>query len=162
MSIIDFQNKKLEINARDILDVYIQDPINNCGYLITGTELVKHFHVVESEAQNTIECITFAIPDADSLTSAVPTFNQSDKENCPIKVYDMATKSCFIIPRNILANYKVKLDEFNPHGISFIMPIQSDLIEELPAMMRGLLQTGEAVVILGMRKDPMPATANKK
>lgn len=155
-NIISLNKHKEQSTLDKLLDVYIQDPAKNCGYLITAETLVNK-HLSKDSVSG--DYITFVIPDFKSITTAVPVFQQTYSETSAIRIHDLASKTDYIISRDELNGYIVELNEFNPHGISFIMPIKSELIEELPAMARGLLQVGEWIIHHNKVKEPVPAIA---
>ena len=77
-------NEHRKANAlNQLLDVYIQDPMKNCGYLMTAETLYTHYFITESNSAHQ-DCITFIIPDENALTDNVTNLQSqgnSDEKN---------------------------------------------------------------------------------
>lgn len=62
-----------------------------------------------------------------------------------IHVQDPARQAAYFLTTDQLAEFRVdKGPDEVESGISFIVPVGLELIEELPALMRGLLQSSES------------------
>lgn len=131
--------------------VLIQDPTRALDYIVTGEQLLEKYPVDattwESFPDNTV---TFRIPTGGDLFEDIPPYVRDADTRPSVLIQDPARENAFFISSEDLDQYAVDPSTVTSesYGISFIMPIGMELIEELPEVMKGPLQAGES----GFRK----------
>ena len=123
--------------------VLIQDPSRRANYLIPGDRLAEHAATAATWTSMPRDTVTFVVPDEDSLIVDIPPYLREPGVDPAVLIQHPAADAAFFLTYEELRDFET--DATAPdHDISFAMPVGMELIEELPAMMRGLLQSGES------------------
>jgi hypothetical protein len=125
-------------------DILIQDPERECAYFLLASQLETHRTSKEIWERVGFGTVTFVIPD-ENFIEEVPPFNSCPDENPSVLIQYPHGETAYFLDFEQLQSYKVTQPlESVEYGISFVIPISVELIEELPAVMRALLQSGES------------------
>lgn len=126
-------------------DVLIQHPMRRVNYLVPGERLEAFAVSAETWTRFDPSTVTFVIPAEDSLLDEIPpTFRTPDAEPA-IHIQDPAREAAYFLAPGDLDEFRLDLPPSEvAYGISFVVPVGLELIEEMPALMRGLLQTQES------------------
>ncbi len=139
-------------------DVLIQHPAKQAKYLIPGERLSEFTVRPETWSRFGTEAVTFVIATEDDLLEEIPPVNREPDADPAIHIQHPAQEAAYYITAEQLAEFAT--DEVDEYGISFVVPAGHELIEEMPALMRGLLQSQESprLVLKGRSKqDRQPA-----
>lgn len=153
----------VNISAPDIL---IQDPANQCAYLIPGDVVYDYRVMPEDLIRIGAGAITFVIPE-DNYFEEVPPYRSNPEVGVAVLIQYPAGEVSFYLTLDQLQIFKVEQPtEHEGYGISFVMPTGMELIEELPPLMRAMLQSGESCYpgpicdLWGVGIDPVSPIAN--
>jgi hypothetical protein len=126
----------------DVPCVLIQDPARNCAYYIRPVDLQKHEVTPETWARLDDSTVTFVIPNGD-LVDEIPAYLRNPELDPSVLVRFGQGKNAFFLSFEELQTYKIEqpTTSFDDEQISFIIPRGTELIEELPALRRALLQS---------------------
>lgn len=124
--------------------ILIQDPRNSRCYLLDAVDLNSYLLTKEKLMSLNAETITFVVPE-DNLLDLTPPFSKNFTNTPSIIIQHHSQEKSYFIPTEELVKYLVQQPESLQDGydVSFILPHGTELIEELPEMMKGLLQSGE-------------------
>ena len=127
-------------------NILIQDPVKKVAYLIPVKDL-KNFKVGrESWSKIDQTTVTFVIPDPE-IIEVIPPFTCTPTDEPSILIQYPRGKSAYFVKFEQLQKFKIdQPKEKKGYGISFILPVGIELIEELPAFMKPLLQSGESTI----------------
>jgi len=122
--------------------VLVQDPARCCAYSIEASELKTYEVTPETWAKLDDSTVTFVIPDGE-LVDEVPPYLRNPELNPSVLVRFGQEKGAYFLSFQDLQKYKIPQPEtgFGAEQISFIIPAGTELIEELPALRRALLQS---------------------
>ncbi len=123
-------------------DVLIQHPAKACAYLIPATELIKFKARSNDFVQLGSDTVTFSIS-GEELLDEVPPFNQDASNEPNVLIRYLKDRTAYFLSFSQLEQYRVSQPEtpFGDHYISFIMPGGMELVQEIPFLKRGLLQS---------------------
>lgn len=131
--------------ASEAPDILIQDPLNDCAYLIPAEKLTGHAVSEGTWTTITADTVTFVIPDADIVEMAPPV-NRSPDQRPDVLIQHPAAEAAYFLTFSDLQKYLVDVQGPGTiqYGISFSIPYGFELIEELSPLRRSLLQAGES------------------
>ena len=123
-------------------NVLIQDPARNCAYNIQSSDLEKHEVTVETWSKVNDGTVTFLIPNGE-LIDEVPASLRNPELQPSVLIRFGQGRSAFFLTFEELQAYKQPQLEVaaSEDQISFIIPRGTELIEELPALRKALLQS---------------------
>lgn len=126
--------------------VLIQDVLNQRSYLLDGSDLEKHLLTKEMLSEIGNETVTYVIPEETSFMDFMPPFMQVPSANPSVIIQHHSQEKSYFISSQDLIKYLTPQPRTHGDGydVSFILPHGTELIEELPEMMKGLLQTQES------------------
>ena len=126
----------------EIPSVLIQDPARECAYSITASQLQEHEVKPETWARLDDSTVTFVIPNGD-LVDEIPAYLRNPELDPSVLVRFGQGKNAFFLSFDELQQYKIAQPDssFDDEQVSFIIPRGTELIEELPALRRALLQS---------------------
>ena len=122
--------------------VLIQNPSKSCAYFLEASELAR-FQVNASDLVGMKPgTVTFSIC-GEELVDEVPPFNQDPGSTPDVLVRYLEDRTAYLIPASELAKFEIDQPEFSfgDHYVSFIMPSGMELVEEIPFLKRGMLQS---------------------
>lgn len=122
--------------------VLIQHPSQTCAYLIPSTKLAKHRASAGDFARLRPGTVTFSIG-GDELVDDLPAFNQDPDDHPDVLIRFTPDRTAYLLKYGDLESYKVAQPDMSPGEdfVSFIIPAGMELIEEIPLLKRGLLQS---------------------
>lgn len=125
-------------------DVLIQDPMRGCAYLIRADQLMAYRTGVSSWEHVDGRTVTFVISE-DELLDEVPPFIQTASDSPSVLIQFPAGSASYFLSFEQLRAFEIPQSEaaHSGYGISFVMPTGTELVQELPVLMRGLLQSNE-------------------
>lgn len=124
--------------------VLIQDPKTRSQYFIPQKDLFEHEVSEKTWAKIGPETVTFVIPDPEYVTE-VPPFLRSLARKPSVLIQWPRGNKAFFLSSAVLRRYKSKKRRrYGDYGISFLLPIGLEFVEELPIMIQALLQASEA------------------
>jgi hypothetical protein len=130
-------------------DVLIQDAVRKVAYLIPAQKLVQYVIKPDDLLKMGPEVVTFVIPDEDIL-HVLPPFNACQSDKPPVHIqYPTGGTSYLLTFDQLQAFHVAQPKDPKGYGISFILPIGLELIEQLPSLMAAPLQSGEAALVGG-------------
>jgi hypothetical protein len=123
-------------------NVLIQDPARGCAYYIKADELHKHEVTPETWSRLDDSTVTFVIPNGD-LVDEIPAYLRNPELDPSVLIRFGQGQTAFFMSFDELQAYKIPQPEssLDDDQISFIIPYGTELIEELPALRRALLQS---------------------
>lgn len=129
------------------LDILIQDPLNECSYLVPAEALKNHEVSEEIWTELTPNTVTFVIPDGDIVETAPPA-NRSPEGRPDVLIQHPGADGAYFLTYEDLLDHRLDINpgEALQYGISFSIPYGYELIEELSPLRRSLLQSGEVGV----------------
>jgi hypothetical protein len=132
------------MNSHDdaVPDVLIQHPAKKVNYLVPGERLVEFTVGPDTWSQFGTEAVTFVLATEEDLLGEIPPVNREPDANPAIHIQHPEREAAYYISAEQLEEFAV--EEVGEYGISFVVPMGHELIEEMPALMRGLLQTQES------------------
>jgi hypothetical protein len=129
---------------KELPDILVQDPLNKCSYLLPASKLQSYKMTPETLTEIKLETVTFVIPDDNNYIEDVPPFHKAQDGKPSILIQYPAGEVAFYLTFADLQEFKItKAEQYASYGISFVIPMGMELIEELPMLMRGVLQTQE-------------------
>ena len=141
---LDSESLTLKSTFEVLPDILIQDPVRECAYLLPASVMDVHRASKNTWEQVEYGTVTFVIPD-ENFIEEVPPFNSCPDENPSVLIQYPHGEASYFLTFDQLQHYKTdKPVEHGEYGISFVIPLSVELIEELPAVMRGLLQSSES------------------
>jgi hypothetical protein len=125
-------------------DILIQDPVHECAYHIPSDSLRKYRTGPDVWERLTPETVTFVVP-GESDIEEIPPFSASPDNQPSVLIQFPADESSYLLSWTELQEFQIAQpteywDGFD--GLSFVLPRGMELIEQLPAMRRALLQSG--------------------
>ena len=125
-------------------DILIQDPLHECAYHIPAARLADYHTGPDVWAQLTSDAVVFVIPGADEIEEVPPFFASSGNEPS-VLVQFPAGSSSYLLSWEDLQTFQIEQpteywEGFD--GVSFVLPRGMELIEQLPAVRRAMLQSG--------------------
>ncbi len=133
-------------------DVFIQDPVRECAYYVSCTNLSRFRADSNTWPQIDAGTVTFVIPGAD-LVHETPPFRQSGDVLPSVLIQDPINNVSYFLSFNDLQEFRVDHPvDPTSFDVSFRIPQSLELIEELPAMQRAELQTNEVDVEARIRR----------
>lgn len=147
----------MQSDRKVVPDVLIQHPTRCANYLVPGERLTNFAVGADTWSRFGPETVTFVIPDEVHLVEEIPPVVREPDVEPAIHIQDPARQAAYFLTTDELAEFRIDTapNEVD-YGISFIVPVGLELIEEMPALMRGLLQSSESG---GDRRTQMPQTA---
>jgi len=135
-----FQELKREFTK--LPDVLIQHPTKSCAYYLTSAQLESYRADSEKFAKLRSGTVTFVITGGE-IVDELPAFNQDPSDQPDILVRFPRDRTAYLLPYTELERYKVDqpIDSFGDHYMSFIVPGGMELVEEIPLLKKGLLQS---------------------
>lgn len=123
-----------------LVDVLIQQPSTGKKYLIAKEKLVT----LESEASDLLSVddstVTFVMP-SESFIEELPPFLGDRSGDISVRILFPDQKKSYFIDNATLHESEVHGDV--DYGISFALPEGLEMIEEMPELMKAVLQSGE-------------------
>ncbi|MGH3874321.1 MAG: hypothetical protein ACRDSR_22950 [Pseudonocardiaceae bacterium] len=124
-------------------DVLIQDPARKTAYFVTAEELAEFRTTPATWVRLNDATVSFAIPDGEVIDE-VPSFLRTPGTEPSVLIRYSRSQSSYFLTFEDLQRFAVtrpteSLDTTD--SISFIVPLGTELIEELPALRRALLQS---------------------
>jgi len=124
--------------------VLIQEPQTGSQYFIGPDDLSKYEVTQKTWAKIGPETVTFVIPDPDYVTE-VPPFLRSGARKPSILIQWPRGNKAYFLSNAVLRRYKAKKRlTYGDYGISFVLPVGLEFVEELPILIQALLQSGES------------------
>lgn len=129
---------------KQLPDVLIQDPVRQRVYLLPADQMDSYQVGPETWSQLESTVITFTIPGAEQVVE-VPPYNSAPKqEYSSVLIQYPDGETAYFLTYEQLQQFTIEQPiEKKTYGISFVIPMGMEMIEELPAMMRSMLQSGE-------------------
>ncbi|MGH3831282.1 MAG: hypothetical protein ACRDRS_12695 [Pseudonocardiaceae bacterium] len=124
-------------------NVLIQDPARSRAYFVKTDELAKFRTTPETWARLNDATVSFVIPDGEVIDE-VPSFLRTPGAEPSVLIRYSRSRSSFFLTFEDLQRFTVTQPTASLNAadsISFIVPRGAELIEELPALRRALLQT---------------------
>lgn len=146
MSTSDTTYDKLNEHRRifDTLpNVLIQDPARGRAYFVKADELANFATTPATWARLNDATVSFVIPDGEVIDE-VPSFLRTPGAEPSVLIRYSRSRSSFFLTFEDLQRFAVTqpTESLNTaDSISFILPRGTELIEELPALRRALLQS---------------------
>jgi uncharacterized membrane protein len=123
--------------------VYVQDAVRGEAYLIPGAAMPGFEVTPQSWKEVDRGTVTFVIPDG-SLAYPIPPFMQDPVAAPSVLIQHPARKVAYFLKNEALLQFKTAPSQAKPvYDYSFILPVHLELVEKLPAPIKGLLQSGE-------------------
>lgn len=123
-------------------DVLVQHPTKQESYLIPGERLTEFAVGPETWSSFGSDVVTFVIADEADLLEEIPPVTREPGADLTLHIQDPVRESAYFLTSEQLAEFKAE-GEIGDYDISFVVPVGLELIEEMPALMRGLLQSSE-------------------
>lgn len=124
-------------------DVLIQDPPRDCSYFIESNDLAAFRSTPETWACVNDTTVSFVIPDGEVIDE-VPSFLRNPELKPSVLIRYSRAQSSYFLTFEDLQRFKV-IQTNEPlntdDSISFVIPRGTELIEEIPALRRALLQS---------------------
>lgn len=125
-------------------DVLIQHPTRRANYLIPGERLTDFAVGADTWSRFGPDTVTFVIPDEAHLVEEIPPVLREPAAEPAIHIQHPAREAAYLLAADQLTEFRIdRAPDEVEYGISFIVPVGLELIEEMPALMRGLLQSQE-------------------
>lgn len=123
-------------------NVLIQDPARDCAYYIKAEQLQGFKTSEQTWSIVNDTTVTFTIPDGD-LVDEVPSFLRAPELEPSVLIRYMRGKESYFLSFEELQQFRISQprESFDSQSISFIIPRGTELIEEMPALRRSLLQS---------------------
>ncbi|WP_026730845.1 hypothetical protein [Fischerella sp. PCC 9605] len=126
-------------------DVLIQDPIRKRAYLLPAEQMDAYKVGSETWSQLDTTVVTFSIPGAEQMVE-VPSYNSVPNQEPSVLIQYPDGKASYFLTYEQLQQFIIEQPtEKEGYGISFVIPMGMEMIEELPAMMKSMLQSSERV-----------------
>ena len=137
--------KKAEEYRREfpeLPNVVIQDPARDCAYYLNTEQLARFEATADTWMKLDETTVTFVIPDGDMIDE-VPPYLRFPELRPSVLIRYARGESAYFLSFNDLQEFKIQQprESFDPQSISFIIPRGTEMIEELPALRRALLQS---------------------
>jgi hypothetical protein len=138
----------------ELPDVLIQDAVHKVAYLIPAKKLAEYIIKPEDLMKMGPEVVTFVIPD-DEILHVIPPFSACESDTPSVHVQYPRGAASYLLTFEQLKAFQIEQPK-DPtgYGISFILPIGLQFIEQLPAIMTAPLQSGEAALVGRKPNDP--------
>lgn len=139
----DAKVRTIQQQALDLPNVLVQDPVRECAYHLTAEQLGPFTATAERFFKMDDSTVTFVIPGGNELIDDVPPYLRNPELNPSILIRHPAGEKAYFLTFEELQVFKVpQPTEASAAGwVSFIIPKGTELIEELPALRRALMQT---------------------
>lgn len=124
-------------------DVLIQHPTRRTAYLVPGERLSDFATNAGTWSRFGEETVTFVIPDPNTLIAEIPPALRAPEAAPAVHIQDPSRESAYYLDAEELAEFEIDSVEDVQYDISFVVPVGLELIEEMPPLMRGLLQSQE-------------------
>jgi hypothetical protein len=125
-------------------DMLIQDPIRKCAYLLPADQMGAYQVSAETWSQLDTSVVTFTLPGVEDVVE-VPSYNSVPSQEPSVLIQYPDGKASYFLTYEQLQQFITEMPiEKVSYGISFVIPMGMEMIEELPAMMKSMLQSGEA------------------
>jgi hypothetical protein len=125
-------------------DILIQDPIHECAYLIPSERLREFETGPDMWTRLTPDTVTFVIPGIDAIEE-IPPFSAAPENQPSVLIQFPVDQSSYLLPWDEMQAFQIaQPTEYadNFEGVSFVLPRGMELIEQLPAVRRAMLQSG--------------------
>lgn len=142
---VDKIQEESRIVFEQLPDILIQDPVNQCSYLLIADEMDKYEVNSSTWTQLDSNVVTFSIPSAEEVHEIPPFNSASDQEPSILIQYPDGETSYLLTHEQLQEFITEQPTEKAGYGISFVIPMGMEMIEELPAMMKSMLQSTEVV-----------------
>jgi len=127
-------------------DVLIQDPIRKRAYLLPADQMDAYQVGPETWSQLEPSVVTFTLPGVEEVVE-VPSYNSAPSQEPSVLIQYPDGKASYFLTYEQLQQFIIEQpNEKKGYGISFVIPMGMEMIEELPAMMKSMLQSGEKAV----------------
>lgn len=122
--------------------VLIQHPTRGCAYFIPELDLLKYKADAKAFAKLRSGTVTFVIA-GEEIVDELPAFNQDPSNQPDVMIRFPHDRTSYLVPFAELEKYQVDqpTTSFGDHYISFIVPGGMELVEEIPLLKKGLLQS---------------------
>ncbi len=122
--------------------VLIQHPSKQCAYYISKDDLLKFKASPTAFASLRPGTVTFSIT-GEEMVDEVPPFNQDPSDSPDILVRFLRDRTAYLVPHSELQKFRVEQPKFafGNHYVSFVVPGGMELVEEIPLLRKGLLQS---------------------
>lgn len=127
----------------ELPNVLIQDPARDRAYFIKSEELAEFRTTPATWSQLNDTTVTFVIPDGEVIDE-VPSFLRTPEVEPSVLIRYSRSRSSYFLTFEDLQRFAVTqpTNSLNvDDSISFIVPRGTELIEEMPALRRALLQS---------------------
>lgn len=124
-------------------NVLIQDPVRGRAYFVKAEELAEFRTTPATWAQLNDTTVSFVIPDGEVIDE-VPSFLRTPEAEPSVLIRYSRSQSSYFLTFEDLQRFAVTqpTESLNTaDSISFIVPRGTELVEELPALRRALLQS---------------------
>lgn len=124
-------------------DILIQDPARGRAYFVKAEKLAEFRTTPATWARLNDTTVSFIIPDGEVIDE-VPSFLRTPEAEPSVLIRHSRSQSSYFLAFEDLQRFTVTqpTESLNAAGsISFIVPRSTELIEELPALRRALLQS---------------------
>ena len=137
--------------------VYIQDLMKGSAYLVDSTKIEQFSATPQNWSEVGGGTVTFVIPDG-SFTHPIPPFYQDPSSLPSVLIQHPALAKSYYITYQRLQEFIVgegvkemcrnqkECGGADVYDFSFILPIGMELIQELPAPIRAMIQTQESML----------------
>lgn len=123
-------------------NVLIQDPARACAYYMPAPSLAKHEVTPETWAKVNEGTVTFVIPNGELIDEVPPYLRNPELQPSVLIRFGQGQSSYFLTFDELQAYRLPQLEcAASDNQISFIVPRGTELIEELPALRKALLQS---------------------
>lgn len=124
-------------------NILIQDPARGTAYFVKAEELAEFRTTPATWARLNDTTVSFVIPDGEVIDE-VPSFLRVPEVEPSVLIRYSRSQSSYFLTFEDLQRFAVTQPTDSLHtsdSISFIVPRGTELIEELPALRRALLQS---------------------
>jgi hypothetical protein len=121
--------------------VLIQHPTKGCAYYLSEADISLFSTTAESLAGLRAGTVTFTI--SDELVDEVPPFNLDPANEPDVLIRFAKDRTSYLVSAAELERFRVDQprSSFGDHYVSFIIPSGLELVEEIPLLKKGLLQS---------------------
>lgn len=125
-------------------NILIQDPVEEIAFLLTADQLGRFETNAGTWSQMGLNTVTFTIPE-EGLVEEVPPFARASSDRPDVLIQWKTAEKSYFLPYSKLSEFATPLGRSKGQGydVSFALPRGTELIDELPALRRAILQSGE-------------------
>jgi hypothetical protein len=122
--------------------ILVQHPGRSCAYFIPADRLVDFLATPDVFAKLRPGTVAFTIS-GEEIIDEMPPFNQDPSDAPDIQICFAPDRTSYVVPFEALEQFKIEQPKFRfgTDYVSFIIPAGMELVEEIPLLKRGLLQS---------------------